>query len=139
MDPLHLSIRNDSAEFTRVMDEVDDYLARARVPQAAGYTVHLVIEELVRNVQRHAYGEHRLDGIVVLEVQATPDAVRIVVEDDGPEFDPTTGPDPDVEAPIEERTEGGLGVFLVRAMADEIAYERADDRNRVRVRIAVGS
>ena len=137
MDMLQLTISNDVAEITRVTSEVSSFLEKRGIPEAAGFTVHLVVEELVRNVQRHAFGEGRPDGVVDLEVKATPNSVWVHVEDDGPPFDPTGGPDPDVDAPLAEREEGGLGVYLVRQMTEEVSYERAHNRNRVSVRIAL--
>lgn len=137
MGILHLTIRNDVDEFARVASQVTSYLEKSGVPEEAGFAVHLVIEELVRNVQRHGYGESRGGGLVELRVEASSDSVRVLVEDDGPAFDPTVTPDPDVDAPLDERQEGGLGIFLVRQMAEEVLYERSGDRNRVSVRIAV--
>ena len=137
MDMLHLTISNDVAEFARVASEVSSFLEKCGVPEGAGFRVHLVIEELVRNVQLHAFGEDRPDGVIDLEVKTSSDSVWVHVEDDGPPFDPTAGPDPDVNAPLAEREEGGLGVYLVRQMTEEVSYQRARNRNRVSVRIAV--
>jgi serine/threonine-protein kinase RsbW len=56
----------------------------------------------------------------------------LTIEDDGPPFDPLSLPPPDVTASLEERRVGGLGVFLVRQMMDEVSYQRTGKRNQLR-------
>ena len=54
------------------------------------------------------------------------------MEDDGIAFDPfTSAPEPDLDASVEERRIGGLGVYFVKTLMDEAAYERRGDRNRI--------
>ncbi len=54
-----------------------------------------------------------------------------MIEDDGIAFDPLIAPPPDLDSDIEDRPIGGLGVYLVKEMMDEVEYARADGRNRV--------
>jgi anti-sigma regulatory factor (Ser/Thr protein kinase) len=62
--------------------------------------------------------------------------LTLVVEDDGRPFDPLRdAPCPDLDSPLELRREGGLGLHLVRHMADETVYERVGQANRVRMRV----
>ena len=54
----------------------------------------------------------------------------MVFSDDGRAFDPTTEvAAPDITASAEERSIGGLGIFMVKKMAKSVAYERRDGRN----------
>ena len=56
----------------------------------------------------------------------------MVLEDDGITFDPFTAtPEPDLEAGVNERRIGGLGVYFVQSLMDEVAYERRDNHNRI--------
>ena len=55
-----------------------------------------------------------------------------VVEDDGIAFDPfTSAPAPDLDASVDERRIGGLGVYFVKTLMDEATYERVDNLNRI--------
>ena len=54
--------------------------------------------------------------------------------DDGRPFDSSTEREPDFDATLEERALGGLGLFLVQQMMDEMTYERSDDRNVITLR-----
>ena len=60
------------------------------------------------------------------------ESLTIEIVDSGPEFNVLTdAPIPDVNAIIEERPVGGLGVYLVKTMMDELHYRREDDKNHI--------
>ena len=59
------------------------------------------------------------------------------IVDEGVPFDPTAAPDPDVEADIDERSIGGLGVHLVKAMVETFQYQRIGERNVVRFTLRI--
>jgi serine/threonine-protein kinase RsbW len=93
--------------------------------------VELVVEEALVNVFRHAYrGEDPGDVEVHAEMQ---DECRLAVEilDQGVPFDPQDAPEPDIEAPLSERTVGKLGIYLIRKLSDEIRYQREERTNRL--------
>ena len=96
--------------------------------------LELAVEEWVVNLCRHAYA----DGAGGIEVRVGEDPGRLVVEieDQGPPFDPTGAREPDVGAPLSERTPGGLGILLIRRMTDEFRYRREGGRNVVTLSVA---
>src|SRR5262249_46780457 len=61
------------------------------------------------------------------------ESVTMIVEDDGPQFDPLSLPPPDVTASLADRRGGGLCVFLVRDMMDTVTYARIAGRNQLRM------
>jgi serine/threonine-protein kinase RsbW len=64
-------------------------------------------------------------------------ALTATVSDDGRPFDPLSQPSPDIHAPLEDRTIGGLGIHLIRSMMDAVEYRRADGRNHLTFRTHV--
>ena len=106
------------------------------LPGAVVGRVELVLEEALVNVIRYAYGDQ--PGEVELICSLTPGfrgGTRFLVEirDSGPSFDPNQGPPPDLESSLEERRIGGLGIHLMRTMTDELAWERAEPHNVLRL------
>lgn len=87
--------------------------------------LELVADELCSNVILHGYGGQ--GGWIEVRVQPVEQGVQLTVRDWAGGFDATAVPLPDVEAPLEERTLGGLGLFLVRSLMDEVRFE-ADGR-----------
>jgi len=75
---------------------------------------------------------------VSVEVGIAGEGVDLVIEDDGPPFDPLGVAPPDTSGPLETRPTGGMGIHLLRQMTDGLRYERVDSRNRVSIRIRAG-
>jgi anti-sigma regulatory factor (Ser/Thr protein kinase) len=92
--------------------------------------VNLALEELAINTinHGHASGLHSIS----FRFSSTEESLTIEMVDDGKPFDPLTdAPIPDVNAPMDERPIGGLGVFLVRKLMDEFTYRREEGRNHL--------
>lgn len=79
------------------------------------------LTEAVTNAIRHGNALD-VDKEVRIDVYTHRDKLRIAVTDEGPGFEPTTVPDP--TAPEFLEREGGRGVFLMRALSDEIAFSK---------------
>jgi anti-sigma regulatory factor (Ser/Thr protein kinase) len=89
--------------------------------------IELAAEEALVNIFHYAYPEKPGDVEMICQV----DRGRFIIEivDSGIPFDPTTMPDPDVTAGIQEREPGGLGIFFIKKVMDEVRYRRKNDRN----------
>ena len=90
--------------------------------------IHLALEEAVSNVIMYAYPEGTA-GNMVLDAVRDGNRLRFTLVDRGKAFDPTAAPEANLEAPLEERLVGGLGIHLVRSIMDSISYSRLDGKN----------
>ena len=118
----------DSLE--RIVAVVEEIGEQESWPPEVIFRVNLVLEELGLNIITHGHDDefHEIEFTVISE----PDAITIEISDDGRPFDPLNDvPDPDVNAAIEDRPVGGLGVYLVRTMMDELSYQRIEGRNHL--------
>ena len=92
------------------------------------YQIRLAAEEVLVNIITHGYPE--TPGAIELTLQPRPkESLEMVFADWGIPFDPLSMPEPNVCACLEERKIGGLGVFLLRKIMDEVRYKREDGRN----------
>ena len=66
-----------------------------------------------------------------LKASLTDNHLIFLLTDKGLSFDPTNAPDADITIPIEERAIGGLGIFLIRSIMNEVSYQRLDGENRL--------
>ena len=90
-----------------------------------------IVDEIATNIVLHGYREAGRSGD--LKVWAESSAGRLIVhlEDSGQPFDPREAPRPlDLDRPLEERPDGGLGIYLALWGADSLHYEQASGRNR---------
>ena len=89
------------------------------------------MDEVVTNIIVHGYEEAGIRGNVNLRAEIDDRALTVTVEDAQAKFDPTQQKPPDdLDAPLETRSMGGLGVYLALKTMDQFHYERIGDRNR---------
>ena len=120
--------------FPATVDAVPDIIALI-AGEAGAWGLHprrlmqleLAVEEAVVNICLYAYEVPPGELLVRIE----PAEPRFVVEliDEGVPFDPLAEVAPDMHAGVEDRAIGGLGIFLVRRVMDEVAYLREGSRN----------
>lgn len=132
---LKLTIHNDLSEMTALEPFVDQMSEEYGLDMAFSFQLHLALDEAVSNVVNYAYGELQ-DMPVTIEAEKSTDNDRsslvIRIIDNGLEFNPLEeAPEVDVTLNAEERQIGGLGIFLIRQVMDEVRYERLSDQNRL--------
>src|SRR3982750_735297 len=128
-DQWERTIPNQLSPLMRAIEGLDGRLEQWGASADARYLAQLAVEELGTNIIKYGYDDQEEHFI---RLRATPDTdvFRIVLEDDGHEFNPGLTPEPDPNLSIEERTPGGWGLSLVRRMTG-MEYVRRDDRNVV--------
>ena len=127
---LRLTIETKLEEMDRLASAIEDFGQEDNWPPDLTFQVNLALEELWLNVVNHGHdgGFHEVE----IELTSEEEAVTIEITDDGKPFDPLQdAPDPSVNAPLGDRPIGGLGVYLVREMMDEMEYKREDGKNRL--------
>ena len=130
---LELSLVNDLREIGVAAAKIDAFCEGRSLPPQIAYAVNLSIDEILTNTISYGYDdedEHRIGLTLRLEG----DTLIVVIVDDGRAFDSSLEREPNLEAPLEERSLGGLGLFLVQQMMDDMAYQRRDDVNVITLR-----
>jgi sigma-B regulation protein RsbU (phosphoserine phosphatase) len=96
--------------------------------------VELIGEELLTNIVRDAESR-RAGRELVVDCALTHAEIVLTFHDDGPAFDPLERERVDLEAQIADRRVGGLGIHLVRELAERCSYARREDWNVLEVRL----
>jgi sigma-B regulation protein RsbU (phosphoserine phosphatase) len=104
--------------------------ARDIAPERIG-DVEIIVEELLTNIVRAAVAKD-----VTLDCALTTEDIVVAIRDNGVEFDPLKPESPNLDADIAERGIGGLGIHLVRQLADDCSYARVGIWNVFEVRLA---
>ena len=100
---------------------LDESLGVREVDERSRLVLHLAVEELFTNMVKYNANSARQIGVCV---RSDDDRVRVeLVDPDTEPFDPTALGPVDTTRPIEQRKRGGLGIHLVRTMADGIDYQ----------------
>jgi serine/threonine-protein kinase RsbW len=128
-----IHIAADVREIERLNRLVRQFGELHDVPSRTLYSVNLALDELVTNVILYGYEEASGKEVVVKLISSTTDLVASV-SDEGKAFNPLDVAAPDLNAPLEDRQLGGLGIHLVRSLMDKVSYEREDTKNVLTIR-----
>ena len=120
-----LQLPAEMPSLARFTEFVHEGARSAGLPDSALGKLELILEEVLVNVFRYAGCKEAAVGYGV----QSPNCLRVDVRDSGPEFNPLKMDAPDLDASLEDRPIGGLGIFLVHTMAESVEYHRLDGQN----------
>jgi anti-sigma regulatory factor (Ser/Thr protein kinase) len=129
-----LTVDADVKKIPAVTDFINGILEEAGCPIKVQMQIAVVIDELFANIAMYAYDGGKGEAIVGVDVSGEPQVVSITFKDRGKPFDPLAKEDPDVTLSVEERQIGGLGIFMVKKMMDEVIYRYEEGMNVLTVR-----
>jgi anti-sigma regulatory factor (Ser/Thr protein kinase) len=94
------------------------------------YNIQLATDEAASNIIEHAY-QNTPGKVLELACDMKGDVITIVLTDYGESFDPSQVPAPDLQADLSDRKIGGLGIFLMRKLMDEVHYRPGPHQSNV--------
>jgi serine/threonine-protein kinase RsbW len=128
MDPAFaISIDSDIANIPEVSTRLEEAMQAAGFTSEAILDTQLAVEEAITNVIVHGY--QGPGGKIDISCQSRDNRVEVRIIDASPRFDPRSIPEPDINAGVEERQIGGLGIYLIRQVMDAISYQYENGRN----------
>ena len=121
-------LTNDISEISKLNEFVEEIGNEFSLTPDVVFNVNLVLEEAIVNVINYAYPKEKRESIY-LSAQLHEGSIVFVLTDTGMQFDPTKAPEADITLSLEDRPIGGLGIFLIRQIMNEVSYERIDGKN----------
>lgn len=110
---------------------VEEQLNEEGCPMKVSSQIILCLEEVYVNVVNYAYGNNigtcQLDSKITSLEDGKSHILTIM--DSGAPFNPLEKEDPDITLSVEERGIGGLGVYMVKQMMDEVSYQYREGQN----------
>ena len=121
-------LNNDIQEVPLLATFVEGVCEEVGMDAATTMQMNLAMEEAVVNVMNYAYpiGEK---GEIAIEATTDNGMLNFVIKDSGTPFDPTAKEDADTTLSAEDRPIGGLGIFLVKQIMDNVSYEYKEGKN----------
>ncbi len=125
-----ITVPSDKGRLYDVQEFVKDCLSGCGASEKTIQQLELIVEEIFVNIVSYAYN-HPSEGDISISCSVEEHLMRVTLTftDAGPEFDPLSIEDPDVKMKMEDRSVGGLGLFLVKKNVDGITYRRDNGRN----------
>ena len=124
-----LEIEASIENLDQVISFVGTHIEKYDIPVKTQMQLDLAVEEIFVNIANYAYAPGRGKATVRVDVTPDPVAVRITFVDRGVPYDPLKKDDPDVTLSANERSIGGLGIFMTKKVMDDVRYEYKDGQN----------
>ena len=121
-------LANDISEISRLYEFIEELGSYFSLSPDIVFNLNLVLEEAVVNIINYAYPKEDHESIY-LSAKMHEGSIVLVLTDTGKEFDPTAVPEADVTLSADDRQIGGLGIFLIRQIMNEVKYERIEGKN----------
>ena len=124
-----LTIEAKVENLHQVLAFVDTYLESLDCSMKIQMQIDVAVEEIFVNVASYAYAPGTGSVTLQLESGTSPLSVSITFIDSGVPYNPLAKKDPDVSLSAEERSIGGLGIYMVKKSMDSMTYEYKDKHN----------
>ncbi|RLD09227.1 MAG: ATP-binding protein [Chlamydiae bacterium] len=125
---INIILKNKFDELSKMSESVNSFAKTNSLNDEIKHDIKLALDEIITNIISYAFDDDSEHEISV-KIHVDDKNVFIKIEDDGKPFNPLEYPQPDTTKPLEERDIGGLGVFFVRELMNEIEYERKGNKN----------
>ncbi len=135
----------DSSSFTitlpavpeSIMDaqqRIRDYVSDLNCNIRSLLELDIIVEETFINIASYAYSDRKGLAMIDLSIVEDGNVLQMVFRDTGVPYDPVQNRAPDISAPAEKRSIGGLGIFLVKEYSDSVTYNYKDGENQLTIR-----
>ena len=125
-----ITMEPQAEELETVFERVRGFADDADLPEGLVFQIKLILEELALNVIN--YGNKGGTEPIDIRLSAQGETIVMEISDLGKPFDPLRdAPQPDLKSSLEDRPIGGLGLYLVKTMVDEMHYRWEDGRNKL--------
>lgn len=129
-ETFELTLRARPENLARIAAFIADVARQWNLTPRETFHIQMAVDEACTNIIQHSYQGDE-SGVIELTCQQTGDACIVTIHDYGRAFDPDAVPEPDVGAPLEDRPIGGLGLFFMRQLMDEVRFEFDEQRGNV--------
>ena len=108
---------------------MDEFLEALECPLKAQMQLDVAVDELFGNIAQYAYPDGTGSVTVRFDHDEAARMVSVTFMDSGVPFDPLKQRDPDLSLSIDDRKEGGLGIFMVKKTMDHMVYRHENGCN----------
>lgn len=121
-------IKNEVEELDKLAAFVEEVASELGLGPELEMNLNLALEEVVSNVILYAY-PNKEEGKVTIAAKGDVKSLVFTITDKGKEFDPTKVEEADITLSAEDRQIGGLGIYIVKNIMNEVTYQRLEGHN----------
>jgi len=128
VDRFQISLAAELESLKIFRDFIADCCMQHGIPNDIVSDLKLAVDEACTNIIQHGY-KGMDPGSIILSLRLEPQRILVQITDFGHIFEPADAPKPDVEAALEDRELGGLGLFLIYQTMDNVDYRCSEEGN----------
>jgi len=123
-----LSVNSTTENLSLIRDFISQLASSAGFNEGSIGKIILAVDEACTNIIKHAY-KYSIDGHINISVSILDDKFSVSIVDNGAHFNPAEVPEPDLKKYHQMRKSGGLGIFLMKKLMDEVKYINLNDNS----------
>ena len=116
-----LIVKSRTENLSQIRDFISSQASSSGLSSEAIENIMLAVDEACTNIIKHAYKSYP-EGDIVIKLESNRDKLIISIIDHGNTFDPGTVPDPDLQKYYRNGKVGGLGMYLMKTLMDDVKY-----------------
>ncbi len=128
----NISVPASTEHLSEVRNFVANHAAECGFSEQEIADIRLAVDEAYTNIIKHAYKNDRQKAVDI-ELGCDQSELWIALLDTGNAFDPNNYKKPDIREKIKRKKRGGVGVYLIRELMDEVEYQTDESTNTIRM------
>jgi len=116
-----LQVKSKTENLSEIRDFVSENAQKAGIPTTMVENIILAVDEACTNIIKHAYKLSPL-GEIIIKIDYDKEKFIITIIDYGKSFEPDQVPQPDLRKYYREHRVGGLGMYLMKSLMDDVTY-----------------
>ncbi len=115
-----------------ILKDIDNFSESKKFSYKKRQQIRLIAEELIVNIMNYAYNTD--EGLINVDLHSEDNKkILLTITDTGKKFNPLLTESPDINEDFNQRTPGGLGIFMVKELADNAEYEYVNNQNILKI------
>lgn len=116
-----LKVKSRTENLSSIRDFVSSAASEVNISKDIIENIILAVDEACTNIIKHAY-KYSPDGEIIIKIKPSKSKFEIKILDYGLTFEPDKIPEPDLQKYYRQRRVGGLGIYLMRTLMDEVKF-----------------
>jgi serine/threonine-protein kinase RsbW len=126
-----LRVKSTTENLGQIRDFTRSVAVQSGFSEESVDKIALAVDEACTNIIKHAY-KYSPEGDIVINIKVADNKLIVSITDFGLDFDPNLVPVPDIKKYYQQHKVGGLGIYLIKKLMDEVKYNPAvDNKNQV--------
>jgi len=128
--PKKLVVRSTTDNLSLIRKFTEDAARESGFDETTVPKIVLAVDEACTNIIKHAY-KNSPEGKIFISISFHSSKFVVTITDNGKHFNPALVPEPNIKEYYKQRKVGGLGIYLIKKLMDEVNYSTFNDRNKV--------